>query len=247
MLTKPLDRGEISTLVSSPAPRITPLGEPFTMRFALLGDVHASPHLAAALDFARDQRVDQVLCVGDLCDGPGSLPDTVALLRSQTAVSVLCVRGNHDRWLLEDRMRDFSDAHFVKDISEEDRRWLAALPAVRELETGSSGGPTLVLAHGLFDNDMTFVRSHTTEHEVRDTPAWERGRKTFSRARWHVAGHTHERMVRTIDGLVMINAGTLHPAQDPGLVLFDTAEHFVRSFDVTREGAIAFRETLSLS
>jgi predicted phosphodiesterase len=218
------------------------------MLCALVGDVHTSPYLALVLRFARDSRVDRVLCVGDLCDGPGSLSATISLLRDRSSLSIDCVRGNHDRWLTEDRMRHFADAHRANELEDADRAWLEALPSVREIEvTEDREGPTIVLAHGLFDNDMTLVRSHTREQDVRDTPAWERGRARFARARWHVGGHTHERMARVIDGLAMINAGTIHPEHDPGFLLFDSAEPFVRSFDIIDGGTIEYRETLSLS
>lgn len=218
------------------------------MLCALVGDVHTSPYLELVLEFACNSRVDRVLCVGDLCDGPGALAATIASLRRPRSAPIDCVKGNHDRWLIEDRMRDFADAHRASELDADALAWLAALPVVREIEPldGAEDGPTIVLAHGLFDNDMTFVRADTSERDVRDTPAWDRGRKRFSRARWYVGGHTHERMVRVIDGLVMINPGTIHPEQDPGFLLFDSAEQCVRTFDIERDGAIEYRETLSL-
>ena len=68
------------------------------MKLGLIGDVHAEDDaLAQALAHFREERVDHVLCVGDIADGQGDLERCVALLEE---VKALTVRGNHDRWLL---------------------------------------------------------------------------------------------------------------------------------------------------
>ncbi len=50
-----------------------------------------------------DLSLDAVLCVGDVVDGGGDADRCCALL---SAAAVSTVRGNHDRWFLEDTMRD---------------------------------------------------------------------------------------------------------------------------------------------
>ncbi|MDX6568798.1 MAG: hypothetical protein QOH15_1376, partial [Gaiellales bacterium] len=50
----------------------------------------------------------RVYDVGDIADGPGDIDACVSLL---TEHDVLTVRGNHDRWLLTDAMRQEPHAH----------------------------------------------------------------------------------------------------------------------------------------
>jgi predicted phosphodiesterase len=47
-----------------------------------------------------------------------------------------------------------------------------------------------------------------------------------------LAGHTHERMVRRIEGLTVVNAGTLHRDDAPGFIIVDFTIPEVRGFDV---------------
>ncbi len=210
------------------------------MKLCLLGDVHASPLLKICLDFAASIPVDRVLCVGDLADGPGSLSATIALIRTH---DVLCVRGNHDRWLVTDRLRTLTDAHSRVDLSPDELAWITALPVSVTLETDRS----IVLTHSLFDDDMMFVREDTNERDVLDTPAWQRAKQRSPAMRTLVTGHTHQRMVRAIDGVVFINPGTLHADHQPGFMVFDTVERSVRcfDFDATRT-AITEGVTISL-
>ena len=72
-------------------------------RIGIIGDVH-SEHilLAAALEHLQQENVDTILCTGDLTDGPGDLDACTKLLSHH---DVLTVRGNHDRWVLENKAR----------------------------------------------------------------------------------------------------------------------------------------------
>jgi predicted phosphodiesterase len=207
------------------------------MRLALIGDVHASPLLRNTLDFVDSIGVDDVLCVGDLCDGEGSLSDTIALLRARDA---RCVRGNHERWLLAGRLRDLPDAHTRADLSADELAWIEQLPVAIAVADGA-----IVLTHALFEDDMTFVREDTYERDVLNTPAWGRARERYPAMRVLVTGHTHRRMVRRIDGVTFINPGTLFPPHQPGFCVFDTAEQTVRCFDFS-DGSIVEAATISL-
>jgi len=52
-----------------------------------------------------------------------------------------------------------------------------------------------------------------------------------------LAGHTHERMVRKLEGLTAINAGTLHRDGAPGFLVVDLEARAVLAYDL-RDGAI---------
>ena len=52
-------------------------------RIGIIGDVHAEhSRLAAALEFLLNQRVDALICTGDLPDGVGDLGACCDLLRA---------------------------------------------------------------------------------------------------------------------------------------------------------------------
>jgi predicted phosphodiesterase len=63
-------------------------------RLGLLGDLHAEDAaLALALQVFADEGVEQVLSVGDIVDGPGSVERCCELLATAGAAAV---RGNHE-------------------------------------------------------------------------------------------------------------------------------------------------------
>ena len=55
--------------------------------------------------------------------------------------------------------------------------------------------------------------------------------------RFMLGGHTHQRMVRTFEGLTVINAGTLVDHGPPGFILLDVEADEVRCWDF--EGDVA--------
>ena len=84
-------------------------------RIGLIGDVHSEDdRLALAIEFLQQFDLCEILCTGDIADGPGC-PDTSIELLAQAGVKT--VRGNHDRWLLEGKARHVSNAHTKSSIS----------------------------------------------------------------------------------------------------------------------------------
>ena len=174
-------------------------------RFGLVGDVHAEDHfLAAALDHFERERVDGILCVGDIADGRGNVDRCVALLEQHRVVTV---RGNHDRWLLHGEppfgrtgwraMNDFPGATLFEHVAPRSRAWLGALPPSCRVE--AVGGPLLV-CHGFADDDMIFlddVLIGATEKKRRSVQG-RLQRLIPDDIAIVVAGHTHRRGVRRI-------------------------------------------------
>ena len=176
-------------------------------RVGVIGDLHAEDEtLAFALTELRKLGAETLLQVGDIADGPGDLNRSVALLIVfQLEHQVLAVRGNHDRWLLSNQMRELPYARQLADTSPAVIDFLNALPVTRDFR--SPRGHVL-LCHGLGTNDMAGVKP---DHEGYDISSNTELQRLISERRYRfvVNGHTHRPMLRTFGPLSILNAGTL--------------------------------------
>lgn len=198
-------------------------------RFAAIGDLHGEDvRLDAILTWLSGQGIDTVLAVGDLVDGAGSLDRCCALL---TARDALVVRGNHDRWLLEEQF-----AHEPGFLVRETLLFLRALPVTRRVPTLRGD---LLLCHGVGDDDM--VRLHPQDRET--SPAATRALEVLladADLRLVVGGHTHRRMVRSFarpggPPLLFINPGTLHRGYPASFAVVDLGRGQVEFHEVLGE------------
>lgn len=203
-------------------PRVT------AKRLGVIGDVHTEDALLeVALHFLRDQQVDQIVCTGDLVDGPASgraVERCCKLLRDHGALTVC---GNHDRWLQDGEMRDLPDATPPRQVGKESLGFLAALPET--LEIGTPVGDVL-LCHGLGQDDMAGVQPFDRGYALKGNEALQ---ALLSAARYVavINGHTHRPMVRRIDDLTIINGGTLLRDQKPCCLVCDFEQRHVRFYD----------------
>ena len=199
----------------------------------VIGDVHAEhQRLERALNLFASQGVDAVICTGDIADGPGNLDTCCDLLRE---AEVVTVAGNHDRWLLDDRLREIDEAHHRSDLSETSEAFLTALDKTESLTTCAG---ELLLCHGVEDNDLRKVWPGTERMPI------ERSHELDSiilrnRHRYVVNGHLHYRVVVDFDTLTLINAGTLCGRHRPGVSIIDFAQQTVTAFELddARSGA----------
>lgn len=191
--------------------------------FGAIGDIHAEDeHLAAALAHLHD--VDAILAVGDIVDGRGDLERCIQLLRDR---DVIAVRGNHERWFLTGTARTLPHAHLIGDVSDAARSYLERLPPTRVLQTVAG---SLLLCHGVGDDDMIRL---LPDDEPPALAANEPLQKVLSSGfDLMVCGHTHKPMVRTLFGLVVINAGTLHYGDNPGFLRVDLERKVARAFSI---------------
>lgn len=181
----------------------------------IIGDVHAEEgRLAAALAWMRERGVETLLCTGDVADGPGSVDACCALLAESGAHTV---RGNHDRWLLEDRVRNIPDAHRLKDVGRDTRDFLEELPTTLQVDT--SMGP-LLLCHGIGENDLRKVWPGTERMEAERSHELD-AILAAGAHRLLVNGHMHYRVLIDFPELLLINAGTLAARHRPGISLID--------------------------
>ena len=104
-----------------------------TIRIGLVSDVHSSPRaLEQALDIFARERVDDIICAGDIAGYFDSVAPTVALLAQSGCHAVL---GNHDLSYLE--LAPAATDPAVRD-------YLERLPPALELERG---GKKLLVVH----------------------------------------------------------------------------------------------------
>lgn len=218
-------------IVSGPGAPDRPLA-----RFALIGDVHAEDQrLEAAIAIAKREHVEAMLCVGDVCDGHGDLDRTIELLARER---VIVVRGNHDRWFLTNELRTLRPVQLEIEhpaAREAARHWLPYL------EVSTIRGP-LLLCHAVGDDDMAVLKAHTGTDELRWTKAWARLRDA-GRFAFVAAGHTHEPMVRVLDGITVLNPGTLKRDDQPVTAIVDLREGTMTLHDLSDPERPYVRET----
>jgi len=175
--------------------------------------------LARAIEHLRGAGVERIVCTGDLADGPGDTDDVARCCELLADNDVLTVCGNHDRWVHAHEMRDLDDATDPDDLEAEVLERLGVLPATAELPTPIG---TLLLCHGMGPDDMAGVQPFDHGPALSSNAALQKVLRTRRHA-IVVAGHTHRAMVRTIDGTIFVNAGTLHREFRPcfGFIDFD--------------------------
>jgi predicted phosphodiesterase len=212
------------------------------VRFGLIGDVHAEDDLLdATLNALRAERVDRILCTGDLVDGEGSVDRVCSLL---TTAGALVVRGNHDRWIRTDEMRSLPHAHRMTDLAVETVALLKGLPATLMFEVP---GGRLLLCHGVGGNDMSNLGPDDYGYAISSnedllTLLFD------TRIRLMVGGHTHRPMVRQFKRtaqtppLVVVNPGTLARGDEPGFAVLDVGKGMVE-FHRFAEGGRIVRAT----
>jgi len=169
------------------------------MRVAALSDVHGNlPALEAVV---RELEADLVLVGGDVCSGPMPL-ETLTLLRS-LPVPVRFVRGNADRVLdLEGIPEPNRSARLwvAERLGEENVRFLAGLPLDLVVEVDGLG--PVRFCHGAPGSDTKTITRLTPEERLRSLLAGVEERVV-------VCGHTHVQFDRSLDGIRVINAGSV--------------------------------------
>lgn len=202
-------------------------------RIGVIGDIHTETEvLRWALATLKSEQVELVLATGDIADGPD--PETgmgqcCTLLRER---GVYAVRGNHDRWLLDGEMRHLPDAASPDDLDPASRNYLLSLPASIEVETPLG---LMLFGHGLGDDDMATLYPHDHGPALTDNAVLQSLLRD-GRYRLLCAGHTHRRMVRVIEHVTVINAGTLLRKREPCCLVLDFEARMARFSDYATDG-----------
>lgn len=198
-------------------------------RLGLIGDVHGEHvRLADALDWFAGEDVDAIVCTGDIADGDGCINTCCKLLQQANVITVI---GNHDRWLLQDRVRHVPGAHRLADLNDVSREFLEGLAQVVSVETVAGA---LVLCHGVLENDLGKVWPGTERSPIERSAEMD-GLLARGSHRFFVNGHMHYRVLIDFHDLVMINAGTLR-GRFSGVSLLDLEADWVSAHEPGRNG-----------
>ena len=194
-------------------------------RLGVIGDVHAEHRrLSSALEYLQSLNVDATVCTGDIVDGLGCPNESIRLLDNAATYTV---RGNHDRWILEDKARHIKHAHLATDLSEDSLAYLVSLPRQVTLDTIQG---KLLLCHGVADDDlqkvwpgtesMAIERSHLLDDII-----------IGGTYKYVINGHMHFRTLIHFEELTLINAGTLKGEYWPGFSVINFETEQITAFE----------------
>ncbi len=182
------------------------------MRYAIISDIHANEDaLRVVLTDARDERVDRIVCLGDVL---GYGPDAVAALELIYREAHICLAGNHDdaasgRFPDED-FTEFALAAIKRHraaLAQKALEWLKTLPYVCEMD-------------GFACTHANFVKPEEFDYILEAADA----KSSFDVREEQLlfAGHTHEPCV-----FVLGASGVAHKLEADDFVLEDGKRYIV--------------------
>jgi putative phosphoesterase len=177
------------------------------VRVALVSDLHANAiALDAVLADIADASVDRVVCLGDVATLG---PSPAAVVERLRGLRCLCIRGNHDDFLLRPELvRQYTETPIVvaaiewagQRLGAADREFLATFADSARVPL--EGGLELLVYHGS-------PRSNT-EDILATTPPADLDRLIDGHAAPLMAGgHTHIQMLRKHRGVLLVNPGSV--------------------------------------
>ncbi len=158
--------------------------------------MHGNPAaLEAALAAAGDA---QLVFGGDLAAGPFPVETLDRIME----LDAIVIRGNADRELLSDEIPEggLIGEWVVKQLEDRHREFIAGLPETVELDVDGVG--RVLFCHGSPRSDEEMI--------LRTTPdEWLRDMLQDVSADVVVCGHTHMQFDRVVDGIRVVNAGSV--------------------------------------
>lgn len=193
------------------------------MKIAVLADIHGNVFaLDAVLADMRAQSVDAAVNLGDFFSGPIDAGATAAKLMDHDFVSI---RGNHDRYLVEQSPSQMGPSDHVAyhQLDQAHLDWIAALPMTRVVYD------EVFLCHGTPTSDATYWLERVDENGVMRSASLaevEREARGVD-ASLILCAHTHiPRSMRLPDGRTILNPGSVGcPAYDDDTPVY----HYVQT------------------
>lgn len=186
------------------------------MRIAIISDIHGNcVALDAVLADIGEQRVDQVICLGDAIQGGPQPAETVARLRE---IACPVVMGNADAWLLTGEVtaepvterQKAVRAWSLSQLSADDRAFISGFQPTITLEPGA--GQRLLCFHGSPSSFDDIILPETSDDEALRL-------LQPNGAQLLTGGHTHRQQIRRLGGAIFFNPGSVglpfsHPQPD---------------------------------
>ena len=170
-------------------------------RIGLISDVHSSPTaLAEALQIFEQQRVDDIICAGDIAGYYGTLLPTVQLLIQSGCKAII---GNHDQSWLEQ-----SDGKENTEHSSEIRDYLQQLPETLEL---TIEGKRLFVVHANPPGEQhggIKLRNRYGDIVAERKMEWTKSLVDFDHDVL-IVGHTHQVYAEQLGRVLVINPGSV--------------------------------------
>lgn len=173
------------------------------MKIAVISDIHANIYaLMNILEDIDDQKVDTIICLGDLV-GYGPHPnEVVSAIRRR---NILCIKGNYDSsvvdnqysYIRETELNSFSLPWTVNELREENRLYLNNLPSSISLNILNKkilfvhGSPNTVNEYLLDNSENTAKVMEDLNEDVL------------------VCAHTHLPSVKEFNRKVYVNCGSV--------------------------------------
>jgi predicted phosphodiesterase len=182
------------------------------MRIAIISDIHGNlVAFEAMLDDIARQRVDRIVCLGDVAAFGPQPEEVVARLRE---IGCPVVMGDADATLLTPeapatdelfrRLQEI-DAWAVARLSPSDREYIAAFQPT--ISIALDGDATLLCYHGSPQSFKDPIRATTSDDDLTRLFAG------FD-ARFYAGGHTHIQMLRRFGASLVLNPGSVGLAYD---------------------------------
>jgi putative phosphoesterase len=185
-------------------------------RFAIFGDLHGNSAATAAVLAAIDtERLEAVYCLGDLV-GYGARPnETIALIRERGIPTIM---GNYDDGVGFDR----DDCGCAYKDPREEARGQRSLSWTRAQTTEENKAylRTLLPEIRFVAEGKRFRLMHGSPRRMNEYLFEDRDPRSLARiaqgadADVLVFGHTHQPWVREIEGVLMVNAGSVGKPKD---------------------------------
>lgn len=174
------------------------------MRIAVIADVHGNLiALEAVLAQLRNASPDLIVNLGDLVSGPF---DPAGSADAQMALGIPTIAGNHERQVLQGGT-GASDVFARSRLSPAHLAWMASLPASVTLAEGE-----IFSCHGSpAGGDLEYLLEDVSSGRTTlDSEAAIRPRLNgIGAARLVLCGHTHTPRVVSVDGVLIVNPGSV--------------------------------------
>lgn len=160
------------------------------MKLGLISDIHGDvDRLKTALDLLNEKQVDRILCMGDVVFSLKQAEKVVDLLAEQ---DICCVKGNHDRWYLEDKFRDLN--------ADKTAQFLSKCHPIYRFDFESL---SILLAHGTPWSDMQEVTHN-------NLPLLKlQFSECCSDTQIVILGHSHRPMHLVWNKMMLLNPGSV--------------------------------------